>query len=145
MAWTLRSPRARLRAVETELAGRKRLQEEQLRPVALPRGSRAGFTRVSTESYPPALVVDLWVEDAAGSPIPGLQPKDFRIVIGGRPIAHVEAGADRGRRALPLRGPGAGHLPIDGGGPPGGGEAGHGRLPRGLRGPQAGGTDPGFQ
>lgn len=70
------------RTVEGEIA-------RQNRPTDLPKGARAGFVRLSTESYPPVFVADLWVENADGIPILGLKERDFRVTVGGKPARAV--------------------------------------------------------
>jgi VWFA-related protein len=80
---------ARLKAVEVQIAARKQLEEERNRPAQLPKGTQAGFLRVTTDYYPPVLVADLWVEDAAGALILNLKPKDFQVSISGKPVKDV--------------------------------------------------------
>jgi von Willebrand factor type A domain len=96
--------RARLDAAKaalSALARRRREEEERARPVALPKQAKAGLIRVSYESYPPALIADLWVEDASGTLIPGLRPNDVRVAVGDRP-ASVTAIAPVEARTAPL-------------------------------------------
>jgi von Willebrand factor type A domain len=104
--WKLDPEPARLRlevakAALSEMARRRRDEEERSRPVTLPKQAKAGLIRVSYEAHPPVLMVDFWVEDASGALIPGLRPNDVRVMLGGRP-ASVPALAPVEARTTPL-------------------------------------------
>jgi hypothetical protein len=73
---------ARLTAIEDRLARRRR-------PAQLPRGAQAAIVKVSADHYPPVLIAEVWVGDAAGAPNRDLKDKDFRVLLGGQPVANV--------------------------------------------------------
>jgi uncharacterized protein YegL len=79
----------RAKAAESQLAERRRLEEEQNRPVNLPAGAQAGFVRIFPETYPPFLIADLWVEAPPGTPITGLSRKDFHCIVGGKSAKEI--------------------------------------------------------
>ena len=73
---------ALLAAIEDEIKRQNQLTD-------LPTGARAGFTRLRTDTYPPAFIADVSVEDCDGIPIRGLKEPDFRISVGGKPVRAV--------------------------------------------------------
>lgn len=64
------------------------LAEEERRrvtPSELPPGTNGGIGRVTTFAMP-FVSVDVWVEDADGAPLTGLQSKDFAVTVGDRKV-----------------------------------------------------------
>lgn len=92
---------SKLQAIEFCLAEQSRLEIEGNRPVALPKGSQAGLLRFRMDAFPPVLVVEAWVDDAAGGPIRDLQAKDFQATLNGKP-AKVAFAAQGQHEAQPL-------------------------------------------
>jgi len=77
----------RLALIDSELTRRRSLEEERTRPLALPKGARSGLVRVITDLYPPIIVAEFWLEDTSGAFISGLQAKDVRVRVDGRPAS----------------------------------------------------------
>jgi uncharacterized protein YegL len=86
---------AGLDGVERQLAEQARqraLAAAQLLPVNLPPGCQTGITRVSLDSFPPSLTLDVFVEDARGEAVRGLAAKDFQSICQGRPVKALQLG-----------------------------------------------------
>jgi uncharacterized protein YegL len=60
--------------------------DKEIQPIALPHGAKGGLVQVVTEYLPPALIADVWIDNAAGRPIDKLQKKDFQVRVGGQTV-----------------------------------------------------------